>query len=121
VLRSLREQKEALRHPAETYLSQTVRRIRDDLSEDRQRRTERELKRLDEYGAAERERLESFIEEYREQQEAGADMDIAIRGQETRLRDLESRIQERKENVREKGRVVPLAPELVNVCYALPN
>ncbi len=120
VLRSLREQKESLRQPAETYLSQTVRRIRDSLSEDRQRRTERELRRLDEYAAAERARLESFIEEYREQQEAGADMKIAIRGQETRLQDLESRIQQRKENVQEKGRVVSLAPELVNLCYALP-
>jgi hypothetical protein len=45
-------------------------------------------------------------------------MEIAIRGQEKRLQNLEARIQERKENVREKGRVVSLAPELVNWCYA---
>ena len=117
---SLRDQKDALKEPAETYLSQTVRRIRNDLAEDRQRRTDRELQRLDEYAAAERRRLESFIEDYREQQEAGADMEIAIRGQEKRLQNLEARIQDRKENVREKGRVVSLAPELVNLCYAFP-
>jgi hypothetical protein len=48
-------------------------------------------------------------------------MEIAIRGQETRLQNLEERIRERKENVREKGRVVSLAPTLVNHCYALPS
>jgi hypothetical protein len=47
-------------------------------------------------------------------------MEIAIRGQEKRLQNLEARIQERKANVREKGRVVSLAPELVNLCYAFP-
>jgi hypothetical protein len=120
-IESLRDQKASLQDAAETYLSQTVRRIRDDLSEDRQARTDRELRQLDEYAAGERTRLQSFIEEYREQQEAGADMEIAIRGQEKRLQDLEARIQERKANVREKGRVVSLAPELVNVCYSLPS
>ncbi|MCS3658142.1 superfamily II DNA or RNA helicase [Salinibacter ruber] len=117
-LQSLRDQRDVLKESAETYLSQTVQRIRSDLSEDRQRRTERELQRLDEYAAAERSRLQSFIEEYQEQQEAGADMEIAIRGQEKRLQNLEARIQERKANVRDKGRVVSLAPELVNWCYA---
>jgi ERCC4-related helicase len=119
-LQSLRDQKDVLEESAETYLSQTVRSIRNDLADDRQRRTDRELQRLDEYAAAERSRLESFIEEYREQQEAGADMEIAIRGQEKRLQNLEARIQERKENVQEKGRVVSLAPELVNWCFTLP-
>jgi SNF2 family DNA or RNA helicase len=119
-IQSLRDQKDTLKSSAETYLSRAVRRIRTDLSDDRQRRTNQELQRLDEYAAAERERLKSFIEEYREQQEAGADMEIAIRGQEKRLQNLEARIQERKANVREKGRVVSLAPELVNLCYALP-
>ena len=120
VLQSLRDRKPTLKQSAETYLSHTVRRIRNDLAEDRQARTERELERLDEYAASERERLQSFIEEYRERQEAGADMEIAIRGQEKRLQNLEARIQERKENVREKGRVVSLAPELVNWCFVLP-
>jgi len=120
-LQSLRDRKASLKQSAERYLSQTVRRIRDDLAEDREARTDRELRRLDEYAAAERERLQSFIEEYRERQEAGADMEIAIRGQETRLENLEARIQERKDNVREKGRVVSLAPELVNLCYAFPR
>jgi len=62
--------------------------------------------------ASGRERMQSFIGDYRE--EAGADMEIAIRGQEKRLQNLEARIQERKENVRQKGRVVSLATELVN-------
>ncbi|MFP4227980.1 MAG: hypothetical protein ACLFTE_04035 [Salinivenus sp.] len=119
-LQSLRAQRDPLEEAAETCLSRTVRRIRTDLSEDRQRRTDRELQRLDEYAGAERSRLQSFIEAYREQQAAGADMEIAIRGQEKRLQNLEARIQERKKNVREKGRVVSLAPELVNLCYALP-
>lgn len=115
------DRKASLKQSAERYLSQTVRRIQDDLAEDREARTDRELQRLDKYAAAERARLQSFIEDYRERQEAGADMEIAIRGQETRLQNLEARIQERKDNVREKGRVVSLAPELVNVCYTFPN
>jgi ERCC4-related helicase len=119
-LESLRDQTPAMKQSAERYLSQAVRRIRDDLAEERQVRTDRELERLDEYAASERERLQTFIERYRERQEAGADMEIAIRGQEKRLQNLEARIQERKENVKEKGRVVSLAPELVNWCYVIP-
>jgi superfamily II DNA or RNA helicase len=119
-LEVLQQERPQMEESAETYLSRTVRRIRNDLAEDRQARTDREIERLDEYAASERARLQSFIEKYREQQEEGVDMDISIRRQEKRLQDLQSRVQTRKENVRQKGRVVSLAPELVNVCYALP-
>jgi DNA repair exonuclease SbcCD ATPase subunit len=119
-LEVLQQERPQMEESAETYLSRTVRRIRNDLAEDRQARTDREIERLDEYAASERARLQSFIEKYREQQEEGVDMDISIRRQEKRLEDLQSRVQTRKENVRQKGRVVSLAPELVNVCYAMP-
>jgi hypothetical protein len=119
-LEVLQQERPQMEESAETYLSRTVRRIRNDLAEDRQARTDREIERLDEYAASERARLQSFIEKYREQREEGVDMDISIRRQEKRLQDLQSRVQTRKENVRQKGRVVSLAPELVNVCYALP-
>lgn len=47
-------------------------------------------------------------------------MEIAIRRQEKRLAILQERIEQRKQNVEAKGRVVSLAPELVNWCYVLP-
>ena len=120
-LETLRSRKEALRQEAETYLSRTVRRIKGELAEERETKTEQELQRLDDYAESERERLETFIERYRRQQEAGEDMEIAIRGQEKRLESLKQRIEKRKTNVRAKSRVVSLAPELINLCYALPG
>jgi len=120
-LRALHSQQDDLREEAETYLGRTIQRIRTDLVEERRSQTEQELEQLDAYARAEQQRLESFIETYEEQQEAGEDMEIAIRKQETRLQNLEARIRDRKENVKEKGRVVSLAPELVNPCYVVPG
>jgi SNF2 family DNA or RNA helicase len=119
-VQALQEEKAELKDHAETYLSRTVRRIRNELADERQTKTQRELEQLDAYARSERQRLQSFIETYRERQETGVDMEIAIRGQEKRLANLQDRIEQRKQNVKAKGRVVSLAPELVNWCYALP-
>ncbi|WP_022836944.1 helicase-related protein [Salisaeta longa] len=120
LLKTLQARSEALKDAAEAYLSRTVRRIRKELAEEREVKTEQELQRLDDYAASERKRLQAFIKRYRREQETGKDMEIAIRGQEKRLENLKARIEKRKENVRAKSRVVSLAPDLVNLCYALP-
>lgn len=120
LLRMLGEHKDQLQTKAEAYLSRTVEQIQQHLLSERQAQTTREIEGLDAYASAERERLASFIESYREQQAAGADMEIAIRGQQKRMRNLASRIQDRKDAVRAKGQVISLAPELVNWCFAVP-
>jgi hypothetical protein len=43
-----------------------------------------------------RERIESFIEEYERKADVGSDMDIAVRGQQERLEQLEDRIETRR-------------------------
>jgi hypothetical protein len=47
-------------------------------------------------------------------------MDIAIRGQRERLTKLEQRIDTRREELRRKGQVISLAPEVEHLCFALP-
>jgi ABC-type phosphate transport system auxiliary subunit len=73
--------KEYLRGAADRYVSAQVNDIKADLQAMRHEETTRELENLDAYAQAERERIESFIEEYDRKAEGGADMDIAIRGQ----------------------------------------
>ena len=75
---------------------------------------------LDEYARAERERIESFIEEYERKAEAGSDMDIAIRGQRERLQKLEERIERRRTELERREQVISLAPDVENYCLALP-
>jgi len=73
-----------------------------------------------EYAQAERERIESFIEEYERKADAGSDMDIAIRGQQERLEQLEDRIETRREELRRREQIISLAPEVENYCLTLP-
>jgi len=47
-------------------------------------------------------------------------MDIAIRGQRQRLNKLEERIEKRRTELRRKSQVISLAPEVANLCLALP-
>lgn len=109
-----------LREEADRHISQYVRRVRDELVTDREEETTREINNLEDYAEAERERIQEFIETYKQQAATGKDMDIAIRRQQDRLRELEERIEKRKENIRKKGQVISLAPELEAVCLAFP-
>ena len=82
----------------------------------RHEETTRELENLDEYAQAERERIESFIEEYERKAEAGSDMDIAIRGQQERLEQLKDRIETRRAELKRREQIISLAPTVDNYC-----
>jgi len=119
-LRTVLDEEDDLRAAADRYVSVRVNEIKCDLSTSREEETRRELENLNEYARAERERIESFIEEYERKSEAGSDMDIAIRGQRERLEKLEERIGTRREELRRREQVVSLAPEIENYCLTLP-
>jgi len=112
--------KDDLRTAADRYVSVQVNDIKSDLSSKRHDETARELENLSEYAQAERERIESFIEEYERKADAGSDMDIAIRGQRERLEKLEDRIEIRRNELRRREQVISLAPEVENYCLTLP-
>ncbi len=118
-LQTLLDAEDDLRTAADRYVSDRVTEIKADLSSERSEETTRELERLDEYAQAERERIESFIDEYERKAEAGSDMDIAIRGQRERLENLEERIETRREELRRREQVISLAPEVENYCLTL--
>lgn len=109
-----------LRKEADRYISQYVRRARKGLVEDREEETSRELDHLETYAEAERERIQEFIDSYKQLAATGRDMDIAIRRQQDRLSKLEERIEQRQENIRKKRQVISLGPELEAVCLAVP-
>jgi len=109
-----------LRAAADRYVSARLNEIKDDIRAKRHGETARELENLDEYAQAERERIESFIEEYERKAEAGTDMDIAIRGQRERLEQLEQRIEMRRKELQRREQVISLAPEVENYCLTLP-
>ncbi|UPM45337.1 helicase-related protein [Halocatena salina] len=109
-----------LRAIADRYVSARVNEIKADLSAKRCKETAHELENIEEYAQAERERIESFIEEYERKAEAGSDMDIAIEGQRARLEQLEERIETRRDELKRRERVISLAPEVENYCLSLP-
>jgi len=119
-LRTVMDAEDDLRAAADRYVSVRVNEIRSDLRSRRHEETARELENLDEYAQAERERIESFIEEYERKSEAGSDMEIAIRGQRERLEKLEDRIETRRRELNRRKQVVSLAPEVENRCLSLP-
>jgi hypothetical protein len=119
-LRTVLDAKDDLRTAADRYVSVQVNDIKSDLSSKRHDETARELENLSEYAQAERERIESFIEEYERKADAGSDMDIAIRGQRERLEKLEDRIEIRRNELRRREQVISLAPEVENYCLTLP-
>ena len=110
-----------LREQADRYISQYVRRERKVLVDDREKETERELGNLEAYAESERERIQEFIQTYKQEAATGRDMDIAIRRQQERLRKLEDRIQQREENIRKKGQVISLVPDLEGLCLVVPT
>jgi len=119
-LRTVMDAEEVLRAVADRYVSVRVNEIKSKLRDKRHEETARELKNLDEYAQSERERIESFIEEYERKSEAGSDMDIAIRGQRERLEKLENRIETRRQELQRREQVISLAPEVENICLTLP-
>jgi len=119
-IRTVVDAEDELREAADRYVSARVNEIKSDLSSKRHEETARELENLNEYAQSERERIESFIEEYERKSEAGSDMDIAIRGQRERLEKLEERIETRRQELKRRERVISLAPEVENYCLTLP-
>ena len=119
-LRTVFDAQSDLRAAADRYVSARVTEIKSQLQEKRHDETARELENLEEYAQSERDRIESFIEEYERKADAGSDMDIAIRGQQERLEQLEERIEIRHEELRRRERIISLAPEVENYCLTLP-
>jgi putative cell wall-binding protein len=109
-----------MRSSADRYISQRVESRRDELQKRRYEETQQELDDLEAYAESERERIETFIADYERKAEAGSDMDIAIRGQRERLNKLEQRIETRRQELQRKAQVISLAPEVENLCLALP-
>ena len=70
--------------------------------------------------ARQRERIESFIEEYEWKPEAGSDMDISIRGQRERLEQLQDRIDTRRAELKCREQIISLAPTVDNYCLTFP-
>jgi hypothetical protein len=119
-LRSVLDAKEDLRGAADRYVSAQVNDIKADLQALRHEETTRELENLDAYAQAERERIESFIEDYERKAEAGSDMDIAIRGQQERLEQLQDRIDTRRAELKRREQIISLAPTVDNYCLTFP-
>lgn len=102
------------------YVSVRVNEIKSNISTKRYNETALELENLKEYGQAERERIESFIEVYDRKSDAGSDIDIAIRGQSERLEKLEERIESRRHELNRREQVISLAPGVENYWLTLP-
>jgi hypothetical protein len=119
-VRTLLEHWSEMRSAADRYVSRRVDARRDELQERRRAETRQELDDLEAYANAERERIGTFIADYERKADAGSDMDIAIRSQRDRLSKLEERIETRRRELRRKAQVISLAPEVENVCLALP-
>jgi DNA repair exonuclease SbcCD ATPase subunit len=119
-LRTVIDAEDDLRGAADRYVSVRVNEIKSKLRSKRHEETAQELENLEQYARAERERIESFIEEYERKSEAGSDMDIAIRSQRERLEKLEERIETRRQELKRREQVISLAPEVENYCLTLP-
>jgi SNF2 family DNA or RNA helicase len=109
-----------LRSVADEYIGEQVEDIRSDLKEQRQEEIQTELDKLETYARSERERIQSYIDEYEQKSEAGSDMEIAIRNQRQRLSQLQERIEDRRTELKDKARVISIAPEIEGRCLAIP-
>ncbi|WP_252697960.1 helicase-related protein [Natronosalvus vescus] len=119
-LRTIFDVEDELRDVADRYVSEEIRKIKSTLRAQRHEDISSELENIEAYAEAERERIESFIDEYERKAEGGSDMGIAIRGQRERLQKLEKRIQSRRTELERRERIISLAPEVENYCLALP-
>lgn len=120
VVSQLFSQRATLRETADDYISEQVTEVKRELHQRRQAETDAEIEQVESYAAAERERITEYLDEYERKADAGSDMDIAIRGQEQRLKKLEARIDNRKAELEAKARVISHAPVVEAVCMALP-
>ena len=120
VVSQLFSQRATLRETADDYISEQVTEVKRELHQRRQAETDAEIEQVESYAAAERERITEYLDEYERKADAGSDMDIAIRGQEQRLKKLEARIDNRKAELEAKARVISHAPVVEAVCLALP-
>jgi hypothetical protein len=120
-VRSILQSQDRLRSTAESYISRRIGSKRDDLEQRRSKDVQEELDNLEDYADAERRRIQEFITEYEEKAESGSNMDIAIRKQRERLKKLEQRIDDRREELRQRAKVISLAPEVENICITLPT
>lgn len=116
----LMKQENELRKSAEQYLSKIIKNMREELKTQRNKETIQELDKLREYSKAENNRIQEFLNSYEKQAEKGSDMKIAIRSQRSRLKNIEQRIQERKDKLENKTRIISLAPEIKNYCLTFP-
>jgi len=111
--------RDELETEAEAYISNIIRQIQAEVREEKHDRVESERADLEAYAAAERDRIETFIENYEQRAESGDDMELSIRNQQQRLDRLEERIEDRKAELDRREQVVSLAPELEGWCLTL--
>jgi len=120
VVTKLLKDRSPLRTAADAYISEHVTERKRELQQRRVAETDAEIEQVETYANAERERITEYLETYEQKAEAGSDMEIAIRGQEQRLENLEARIDERKAELTAKGQVISHAPEVEAVCLVVP-
>jgi len=120
VVTKLLEVRSPLRTAADAYISEHVTERKRELNQRRNAETETEIQQVEAYANAERERITDYLETYEQKAEAGSDMEIAIRGQEQRLENLEARIDKRKAELAAKAQVISHAPEVEAVCLVVP-
>ncbi|MFC6993865.1 helicase-related protein [Haladaptatus sp. GCM10025707] len=119
-IRQLLLERDRLETEAERYIAKIIGSLQAEIESVRTADVTQEREDLEDYAAAERERIESFIEQYEVQAEAGKDMTISIRNQRNRLAQLEARIKKRQEELNRREQVVSIAPEIEAYCLTLP-
>jgi hypothetical protein len=105
---------------AERYIANVVGTIQTDIESSREEDITKERENLEAYAAAERERIEAFIDDYEQQAAEGEDMAISLRRQRQRLENLEERVEERKAELERREQIISLAPEVEGYCLTLP-
>jgi hypothetical protein len=119
-VRELLTTRDRLEAEAERYIANVINTIQDEIESSRQADIEQEKENLEAYATAERERIEAFIEDYRQQAAAGQDMEISIRRQRQRLEKLEARIDDRRTELDRQEQIISLAPVVEGYCLTLP-
>jgi superfamily II DNA or RNA helicase len=119
-IQSILSNREQLEAEAERYIANVISRLQSEIEETRAEEIEQERENLEAYAAAERERIEAFIEKYQQQAASGQDMDISIRNQRQRLSELEDRVAERNGELNKQTQIISLAPDVVGYCLTLP-
>lgn len=119
-IRELLSARDQLEAEAERYIANVVGTIQADIESSRQSDITNERENLEAYAAAERERIEGFIDTYEQQAAEGEDMAISLRRQRQRLDNLEDRVEERKAELERREQTISLAPEVEGYCLTLP-